>query len=724
MKRLLWIAGPILVLAALVLSLPFLVSADRFRPLLQSRLQAAVGRPVEFANLELRLFPISLRAYGLKVPGLLTAELVSVRVRALPLLSGNVEVEAVTLSQPIVEYTAKPSAGPAPSFPDLAAFNIVDGRLLYTGEKGETSEYTDIDAFLRNENNEVYGEISWKNATLPVTLNLRAARANGLWDFSKLDIRAGAVTAAFTGKIDTSKSTVNGALKISPTSLEGLPINSPYKPKGQITADVKLAGPLKQPALTGAVQINNLEISGGKLSQPLRASALGLALTPNKIFAAPFSLQAGPTQVQASFQLANYKTIDATISTKDANLQDLLVIAQAGDVTATGTATLQLRATGPVENPQLSGSGSLANADFHLPALTPHLKIDSAAIKFEADSAAIDNAVFHLAKTNGRGSVKVRNFARPQVALSLQLDHLSNTEAQSWFPPAKHGAKSTPLSLTGDLAVTRLHVNDLLLENFKSDLALADQLLTLSPLSATLYGGRITGAASVNLKKEPAEIALKTHLEKVESEQLLAAATPLRKVVSGPLTADADLHFAPKPGEDFARTLSGTLNLQLAQGKLLPLNLLGEINNFARFLKPLSASSANTPFLGMKGSFNIANGTLQTDDLRLELDRAAALITGSANLADQSLNLRLLTTLNKQLSDELGGTKIGGFLSAALASPKGELLIPSLVKGSFAKPVITPDAATVGKMKLGQPQSLQEGVKGVMDLFKGRKKQD
>ena len=724
MKRLLWIAGPILLLAALVLSLPYIVSADRFRPLLQSRLQSAIGRPVEFADLELRLFPISLRAYGLKVPGLLTAELVSVRVRALPLLSGNVEVESVTLNQPIVQYTAKPSAGPAPAFPDLAAFNIVDGRLLYTGEKGETSEYTDIDASIRTEASQSFGEISWKNTTLPVTLHFRAARANGLWDFSQLDIRAGAVTAAFTGKIDTAKSTVNGALKISPTSLAGLPINSPYKPKGEITADVKLAGPWKQPALTGAVQINNLEISGGKLTQPLRASALGLALTPNKIFAAPFSLQSGPTQVQATFQLMNYKTIDATISTANANLQDLLVIAQAGDVTATGSATLQLRATGPVDNPQLSGSGSLANADFHLPALNPHLKIDSAAIKFEAASAAIDNAVFHIGNTNGRGSITIRDFARPRIALSLQLDQLSNTEAQSWFPPAKPGAKSTPVSLTGDLAATRLQVNNLTLENFKSNLDLHDQLLTLSPLSANLYGGRVTGSASVNLKKEPAEIALKTHLEKIESEQLLAAATPLRKVVSGPLTADADLHFAPKPGEDFARTLSGTLNLQLAQGKLLPLNLLGEINNFARFLKPLQAAPANTPFLGMKGSFQIANGALQTDDLRLELDRAAALITGTANLTDQSLNLRMLTTLNKQFSDEVGGTRIGGFLSAALASPKGELLIPSLVKGSFSKPVISPDAATVGKMKLSQPQSLQEGVKGIMDLFKSRKKED
>jgi hypothetical protein len=123
----------------------------------------------------------------------------------------------------------------------------------------------------------------------------------------------------------------------------------------------------------------------------------------------------------------------------------------------------------------------------------------------------------------------------------------------------------------------------------------------------------------------------------------------------------------------------------------------------------------------MKGGFAIAKGVVTTEDLRVELDRAAAVFTGGFSLVDQTLNLRMLTTLNKQLSEEVGGTKIGGFLSAAVAGPKGELMMPSLVKGTFAKPIFTPDAVAVGKMKLGSPGSLEEGVKGVLGLFKGKK---
>jgi len=726
MKRLRVLAGVVLALLLVIVAIPFLVSADRFRPLIQDQLQAATGRPVEFGQLNLRLFPLSLRAHGLRIPGLLTAELVAVRVHALPLLRGDVEVESVALTSPIVEYDARtpatPSSGSTAIPASLTAVDIVDGQLVYTNSAGETSRYTHIDADIRADGPRTHGSLSWKNETLPVDLDFIAANKSGVWDVTELDAKLGAITAHFTGQIDANASTVNGSLSVKPTPLAGLPLKSAYKPTGTVTAEVKVAGPLKEPALTGAVQIADLVVTGGKLTQPLRATALELALTPLQIAAKPFSLQAGPTIVQADFRLTNYKNIDANLSTVDANIQDLLAIARMDDVTGTGSATLRVHAAGSLENPQLTGTGSVTGADLRIDALQPNLKIDTAQIRFEADSAQVENASFHLGKSNWKGGIRFRNFRKPQIAFSLAADQLSNVEMQSWFPPSK-GGESKPLTVTGDIAVGKMLVNDLTLENLKSGLSLKDKLLTLEPLSASVYGGRLTGSATVNLKADPPVFQMKTHLDKVESEQLLAATTPLRKVVTGPLTAEADLQFAPKPGEDFAKTLDGVVQFQLAQGKLVPFNLLGEVGALAKFLKPLNNAASNTPFLGMKGAFNLKNGAAETNDLRLELDRAAAVITGSLNLVDQSLNLRMLTTLNKQLSEEVGGSKIGGILSAAMASPKGELLMPSLVRGTLSKPVFAPDAAAVAKLKLNPTGNLQEGVQGILDLFKGKQQQ-
>ena len=292
MKRLRLPLGLAAALLALVLALPFLINADHFRPLLTSQLQSATGRPVQLGKLSLSLFPLSLHALNLNIQGLAAVEAVDVHVHALPLLQGKVEIDSLTLTRPVVDYKAQkapPSNNPPPAFNSI---RIIDGTLRAAGQ-----EFTHIDATLTPTS----GQIAWKNGTLPIAIVFAATNSRGVYTFSQLDAKMGDVTAAYSGQLNTNNSTLNGALKIKPSPLAGLPFQSAYKAKGTITADVKVAGPLQQPAFTGAVQIADLEVSGGKLPQPLRASALGLALTPTRVFASPFALSIGSTKVQATF---------------------------------------------------------------------------------------------------------------------------------------------------------------------------------------------------------------------------------------------------------------------------------------------------------------------------------------------------------------------------------------------------------------------------------------
>ena len=50
MTRLRWIGGFFVVVVLLLLALPWIVSAEQFRPLIQSQLSAATGRQVEFTS--------------------------------------------------------------------------------------------------------------------------------------------------------------------------------------------------------------------------------------------------------------------------------------------------------------------------------------------------------------------------------------------------------------------------------------------------------------------------------------------------------------------------------------------------------------------------------------------------------------------------------------------------------------------------------------------------
>jgi len=263
-------------------------------------------------------------------------------------------------------------------------------------------------------------------------------------------------------------------------------------------------------------------------------------------------------------------------------------------------------------------------------------------------------------------------------------------------------------------------------------------ILKLQPLTAGTYNGQLTGGITVDTNAGPARYTASTKLQKVDAEGLLAAATPLRKVLTGVLSGDTQLSFAPKPGEDLARSLSGTLSLRLADGKFLPVSLLGEIGTIAQFLnKKMPAVATVTPFLGLSGDFNVENGIARTENLRMDLDVGSVQIGGVMNLADQTLNMKLLATLARQFSEQAGGSRIGGYLTSAVSNSKGELLIPLLVGGSFSRPHLAPDIVTMGKLKLqhamptliGSPESVidaikgnKEGVRSILDSLHPKKK--
>jgi hypothetical protein len=75
--------------------------------------------------------------------------------------------------------------------------------------------------------------------------------------------------------------------------------------------------------------------------------------------------------------------------------------------------------------------------------------------------------------------------------------------------------------------------------------------------------------------------------------------------------------------------------------------------------------------------------------------------------------------LNKALSQQVGGTQVGGFMNTALANNQGELVIPVLITGTFQHPQVAPDVQQIAQMKLQNllptsknPGQLTNGILG------------
>jgi AsmA protein len=113
MKRLLKITAVVVaVLLVVALALPFLVDANQFRPLLETKLSAALGRQVSLGNLQLSIFSGSVTAAELSISDdpafsktpFLRAKSLQAGVELKPLiLSRKLNVTGVTIDQPEID---------------------------------------------------------------------------------------------------------------------------------------------------------------------------------------------------------------------------------------------------------------------------------------------------------------------------------------------------------------------------------------------------------------------------------------------------------------------------------------------------------------------------------------------------------------------------------------------------------------------------------------------
>jgi uncharacterized protein involved in outer membrane biogenesis len=187
----------------------------------------------------------------------------------------------------------------------------------------------------------------------------------------------------------------------------------------------------------------------------------------------------------------------------------------------------------------------------------------------------------------------------------------------------------------------------------------------------------------------------------------------------GMVFGGADLTIKPKAGQTMAQGLNGTVRLQLNDGRLTGVHLVNEMATLAKFVGYSPKPDSVTNIVKLAGTMRIENGIANTDDLQVLFDGGSLTGAGSIGLVDQKLNMRVTTTLTKDLSQRAGGTQVGGWMSTVLSNPQGELIIPSLVGGTIGQPRFAPDPERIAKLKLNQVMGGQDPKKAILDIFKG-----
>ncbi|MBY0503369.1 MAG: AsmA family protein [Bryobacteraceae bacterium] len=838
-------------LALAVLALPWLVNADSFRPLLKSELEKSLRRPVELGPLSLSVFPLAIvardvvigedPAFGQARP-FARAQSLAVRAGFFSVLKGNVKVDSLRITQPLVELiqdksgrwnvdslTSKDSSS-APL--QLTELRIDGGRVALTTPGHPRAEYENIDLLLRDYgsggksplsvtahlpgkdtgdiaftgtlagNSDLAGELTLRDCALTAiesaagrplfgqakvdgqvsgkaqvsnsaqawsaegNVDLRSkalgnvatvfrANAQGtLTRVEQLQMKVGQLALTLTGTIDQGRLALKLAAADAPiTELAklaagfGVAFAPGMQVTGQAGTNLEISGTTQVPAFAGQVRVTSLEMRGGDLKQPVRTPRLVLDLTPGELHTQPFEVVTGNTKLSGSFSLADYASdrpqLDASVKIPPANLADLVDIAQAygasaaRGVKATGTAAVEAKVFGSLAKGaalQYRGTGNIQSATLSSPALTKPVTIRASKLRFEGDSAGLEGLDATIGSTTLTGRVATR---ADRVDFALNADQLDVNELRTLFTPSEAKGKPSQAVLGGTLAVGTLKMDRLVLTNVRANVATADGQIRLDPLVANVYGGTHNGVIVVDQRQAQPVYTFDSKLERIDSGQLLEAVSSLKQFIAGPLSAQMKFTVSPKPNEDLIKSLDGTLGVRFTEGKLYSMNLLGELGKLAQFLKISPEKFTN--FLALTGDLKLANGTANTDNLRFDLDNATVNVGGVMNLVDQSINLKLRTLLNRKLAEEVGGSRIGGYLTAAVTGANGDMTIPSLVTGTFAKPRFAPDTASIAKLKLQSvvpaltkdPNAVvdaikgnKEGVRGLIDIFKGKKKSE
>jgi uncharacterized protein involved in outer membrane biogenesis len=662
------------------------------------------------------------------------------------------------------------STGAAQKFLNSQSLNGIDAVITGNAKVKNSGGKLASNGTIKVENARIHN----LNVGYPIALDYDVADdlTNDVIQIHKGDLKLGATPISLAGTVNTKPNPSQIDLKLTASNASiaemarlasafGVAFGKDVDVKGQVNADIQARGAMDKPALNGQLSARNLDISGKEIPQPVKVNDITLALTPEIVRSNEFAATTGSTTVNVSFALSQYSapnsSISATLRAPNARIGELINIAKAAGVSAVdgisgdGTLSLDVKAQGSTRNMSalnFDGTGKISNATLKMPSLTKPLQIKNSDIRFSQNSASLQNIAITLGQTNAGGTVTLKNFEAPQVQFALNADKVNVAELQQIFaatpaqpakrasfwhlvPEANAQAKAEPSMLTkmtggGTVAIGVIQYDDLLLNNAHSNVTLDHGLIKMNPVTADVYGGKETGAITIDMRPAQPVYNVNLKTDKVDANKLISSVSDVKQTIYGLLASNVNASFSSSSATSIARSLNGNMAINLTNGKLMHLDLLHELASVGKFMgNGFGAPKGFTDLVQLTGNFDVKNGLAQTNNLKAVIDGGTMAAAGLINLADQSLNLHVTAVLNKAISQQVGGTQVGGFMNTALANNQGELVLPVIVTGTFQHPQVAPDVQQIAKMKLDNllPNSKNPGqlTTGILGAVLGNK---
>lgn len=700
-KPLKFLFGFLLLLAGLVVVavvvLPLIIDPNDYKDEIATAVQEKTGRTLEIeGDISLSVFPwLGLdigptrlsNAAGFDEPHMASMDAVQVRIKLLPLLRKQLEVDTVKLSG--LQLNLAKDKGGRTNWADLQDKQA-------TTQEGSGS---------RDAGDEAAGGAALEGLAIG---GIEVDRARLVWDDRSTDARYEINDLSFTtGVIESGE---------------------------RFELDLHFQVAATQPAVTGTFALN-----GGVLIAPslnaVEISGAKLVLT-----AEGEAIPAGKTTVSLVTDIA------VDLDAQTLNMPEVVLEALGMSITGNISGT---KITG--DDPQFGGVFSVADfvprelikalgQDNPATADSSVLGHANARLEWTASTKDFAADVLHirLDDTTVNGNARVARFDAPAISFALAADQF---DLDRYLPPATQDVKTTAsqpgaasgskgdtgelpvemlrgLNLNGKLEVGSLKAFNLHTTNVVMQIKAKDGLLRVNPAGARLYNGDVQNDITLDVRKDTPRFSVVNNVNHVQAGPLLHDLTGNEKLL-GTANMHANINAAGTAAEAIKRSLNGNASFSFTDGAVKGVNIAALIRNARAKLQGQSAPEGNEPnqtdFTEMGGTAVIKNGLVRNDDLSMSSPLLRLTGKGEVSLPEETIDY----TLTAKFVGSLEGQ--GG---ASLGELKG-VSIPVHVGGTFSKPSYSPDlsAALSDAAKAKVEEKVEEQKQKIQEKM-GNKLQD
>jgi AsmA protein len=313
------------------------------------------------------------------------------------------------------------------------------------------------------------------------------------------------------------------------------------------------------------------------------------------------------------------------------------------------------------------------------------------------DRAALSGLKAVLDDTRMSGDFSATTGEPAVLRASLKVDQI---DVDRYLPPEGEEAEATAeegvgeidtsdlrkLDAEASLDIGKLKVSGLTMTSVQAKAVVKDGKLTVDPLGAALYGGKVAGLLALDGSSDVPALTFRQSLDGVQVGSLLGDMADVDRL-TGKAAMSLNLNTAGTTSEDLISALDGDINFEMADGMIRGFNITHALQSAVALFDrkaPPQATSSDTVFEDFRGSAKVEKGVVRSDDLNASLPNLQVTGAGTVDLGSQDMDYRLNATVPKgQAAIDAGLGKLAG------------KSVPVKITGSLDDPSVSADVSAI-----------------------------